>query len=376
MSVTVCYFIQSHRDPEQINRLIRALRRGSPRGIIVVQHDYAGCSLDPAPIVAMPNTHVLPVHGLRRASFDCQMQSYINVVDWLERKDIAYDWLVNISGQDYPVAPIARIEASLAAATCDGFLRYWDVGSSESPWSRGQARRRYLYRYWRLPDGTERKLHAFRLLTKLRLIHFHLTYGPHVGIRRLRVPFDRHWRCYGGWAWYSLRRAAVQYLARFLQEHPRVMKHYRGTLAAEESLVQTVLVNSGRFNLVNDDLRYIHHAKAAPGLPRLPPDVVRFLRRERPPLEKELRRAFVPEEPPLQMLLAESGHVDLMEHYQRYLDHVQAWRGRPRVLTVADLPALGSGRYHFARKFDLAIDHEVLDCIDRELLGIDPRAAA
>src|SRR3954470_3375138 len=35
MTATVCYFIQSHRDPPQIERLIRVLRRGSPRAKIL-----------------------------------------------------------------------------------------------------------------------------------------------------------------------------------------------------------------------------------------------------------------------------------------------------------------------------------------------------
>jgi len=32
MTDTVCYFIQTHRDPEQIYRLVRTLRRGSSKG--------------------------------------------------------------------------------------------------------------------------------------------------------------------------------------------------------------------------------------------------------------------------------------------------------------------------------------------------------
>jgi hypothetical protein len=56
----------------------------------------------------------------------------------------------------------------------------------------------------------------------------------------------------------------------------------------------------------------------------------------------------------------------------RYIDYARAHRGSPRTLTVADLPLLASGRYHFARKFDLRVDREVLDRIDRELLGVDP----
>ena len=37
---------------------------------------------------------------------------------------------------------------------------------------------------------------------------------------------------------------------------------------------------------------------------------------------------------------------------------------------ILAMPLLAGGRYHFARKFDLAADVEVLDRIDRELLGM------
>jgi hypothetical protein len=236
------------------------------------------------------------------------MQPYLDVIDWLEAEGIGYEWLVNLTAQDYPVAPVPAIEAFLAAARCDGFIRHWDVLSPASPWSRRKARRRYWYRYWWLPRQYERPLRALRPLTRLLPLHFYLDYGALVGVRRVKVPFSRDFRCYGGRTWFALRRRAVLYLRDFLAEHPEVERHYRTTVAPEESLVQTVLVNAGRFDLVDDDLRYV--------------------------------------------------------------DYSRAQRGTPRTLTVADLPELASGRYHFARKFDLAVDREVLDRIDRELLGL------
>jgi hypothetical protein len=142
-------------------------------------------------------------------------------------------------------------------------------------------------------------------------LHFYLDYGPWLGVRALRTPFRDGFRCYGGWAWYTLRRECALYLREFLRQHPEVEAHYRGTIAPEESVVPTVLVNSRRFVLVDDDLRYTDYSGAQRG-------------------------------------------------------------GSPRTLTVADLRLLGSGRFHFARKFDLGVDREVLDRIDRELLGIEP----
>jgi hypothetical protein len=138
-------------------------------------------------------------------------------------------------------------------------------------------------------------------------LHFYLDYGPLVGARLLRTPFGENLRCLGGRSWWTLRRAAVLYLRDFLAAQPGVERHYRGTVAPEESMVQTILVGSRRFDLINDDLRYV--------------------------------------------------------------DYSQAVRGAPRTLTLADLPLLATGNYHFARKFDLATGQAVLDRIDRELLG-------
>jgi len=310
MTATVAYFLQTHRDPEQIYRVLSRLRQGSPGAPIVVRHDFAACELDEAPLKRL-GVHLMRTPGpLVRGTYVGQFQPYLDAVEWLEREGIAYEWLASLSAQDYPVQPVAKIEADLAAAVCDGFIRYWDVRSPESPWSWRKARMRYWYRYRRFSPGAEPWMRAFRRVTKILPLHFYLDYGAVFGVRALRTPFHEGFRCYGGYAWYTLRRQATLYLRDFLAGHPEVWRHYQTVMAPEESVVQTVLVNSGRFDLVNDSLRYI--------------------------------------------------------------DYRNAIRGAPRVLTVADLPELASGRYHFARKFDLRIDREVLDRIDRELLGVDP----
>jgi hypothetical protein len=234
------------------------------------------------------------------------VEPYLDVIDWLDRERIDYDWIVNLTAQDYPVKPVAALEALLERSEADGYLRFWDVLSPASPWSARKAKARYYHRYWRLPQGSERVLHALRFLTAILPIHFYLVYGPWVGVRRLRTPFRDGFRCYGGWAWYMLRRDVARYLNRFLRQRPDVEAHYRGTVTSEESLVPTILVNSGQFRLVDDDLRYI--------------------------------------------------------------DYSNADRGAPRLLTSVDLPMLAAGPWYLARKFDYGVDREVLDRIDRELL--------
>lgn len=308
MAVTVCWFVQSHRDPEQILRLMRTLRRGST-GPILLRHDDQALELDFGLFAGISDLYFLPASGRQlRGTYSCQAQPYLDAISWLEERRLSYDWLVNLTAQDYPVKPLSVIEAELAASPADGYVRWWDVLSDASPWSRRKARARYWHRYRRWPEGSAGILAALRPLTRITPLHFYLDYGPLVGVRLLRTPFADDWRCLGGRSWWTLRRKTALYLRQFLAEHPEVERHYRGTVAPEESMVPTILVGSRRFALINDDLRYV--------------------------------------------------------------DYRHAVRGAPRTLTVADLPLLAAGNFHFARKFDFAVDRGVVDRIDRELLGI------
>ena len=304
----VCYFIQSHRDQEQILRLVETLRAGSADGVVVVQHHACEFALDWGRFARLPDVRQFIARGRQvRSHYSCQVQPLLDVIDWLDEERIGYDWLVTLTAQDYPVKPVAELEALLERSDADGFLRWWDVLSSDSPWSRRKARARYFHHYWRLPDRSERILHRLRFLTSVLPLHLYLVYGPWLGVRRLRTPFDDEFRCYGGWAWLSLRREAARYLNDFLRRRPDVEAHYRRTISPEESLVQTLLVNSRRFRLVNDDLRFI--------------------------------------------------------------DYANADRGSPRVLVDTDFPMLADGPWYFARKFDHVSSRGLVDRIDRELLS-------
>ncbi|MEO8276177.1 MAG: beta-1,6-N-acetylglucosaminyltransferase [Thermoanaerobaculia bacterium] len=309
MPPIVCWFVQSHRDPQQILRLLRTIRRGSD-GPIFLRHDSDALALGIAveeELETISGLHQLAPSGpQRRGTFSGQLQPFFDLLSYLEAEDVSFDWLINLTAQDYPVTPVDRIEEFLAASTADGFVRWWDVLGDDSPWSRRKARARYWYRYIRLPARSVPILRLARILTRFAPLHFYLDYGALVGIRRIHVPFAGEFRCCGGRSWWTLRRSAVRRLTAFLRANPRIEKHYRSTVAPEESLIQTVLANARDLAIVNDDYRYV--------------------------------------------------------------DYSGAVRGSPRTLTALDLPNLASGKYHFARKFDFASSRELLDRIDDELL--------
>jgi hypothetical protein len=304
-----CYYVQTHRDPEQIYRLVRSLRRGSPGSAILVLHDFGASDLDWTPLGDLDDVHLIrAAYRQVRGTWSGQAQPLLDAIAHLERAGIDYDWLVTLTGQDYPVMPLAAFEGRLRGSGSDGFLRFWDVDAAGTPWPRHKGRRRYWYQYRRLPPRWDRFLPLAKRLSRLVPgVHLSLDYGPNLGLRALRTPWRGGFRCYGGWTWVSLRREAARFLLQYLDAHPGLAAFYRRTMSPEESVVPTVLVNAARFRLENDDLRFI--------------------------------------------------------------DYQRAVRGAPRTLSAEDLPALASGRYAFARKFEWSGCRELLDTIDVELLG-------
>jgi hypothetical protein len=310
-----CYLLQTHRDPRQIARLVATIGRLSPGAAVVVAHDTTGCALDPRTLRGPAEVHVLPVPGPIRRGYLSMLDPYLQGVDFLRRRGVEYDWLVYLSGQDYPVQPLAISEAMLAAAECDGFLRWWPALGPGGPWQRRrQGHRRYFYRYRDAPVWSLPLLRLARALNGVQsLVHVHLVYGPRVGVRARRTPFEGGRTCYAGWQWTTLRRACAEYVVESVARERGLVEHYRRTICPDESLVQTILVNAGRFRLADDNLRY--------------------------------------------------GDTSTSRD------------GRPRLLGVADLELITGGGYHFARKFDLDHDARVLDVLDERLAAGAPAGA-
>jgi hypothetical protein len=202
------------------------------------------------------------------------------------------------------------LEEELAASRFDGFLTHWDLRGKDNPWKPRQGWMRYYAQYRRLPDWTRVPLKALRFLGKLSPLRFHLTYGPFLGWEPRHTPFDGALRCYGGSQWWTLSRPCVEYLGSAIAADEPLVKWFRRTIAPCEALVQTVLVNSGKFELLPNNRRFVDFAASADG--------------------------------------------------------------RPRTLTRSDLPLFAAGGFDFARKFEMSQDPELLDLIDQQLLGIGP----
>lgn len=318
--VRVCYYLQSHTLPEQVYRLVRLIKEGSPDSVVLVSHDETGPTLDIGALHAMPGVHVFTESG-GYGDFS-HLDRYFAAIDWLTEHDVEFDWLENITGQDYPLLPIPELEHILAHSEVDGYLLYAPVFPDASPNADQGAAEfftlcdpkdaavRYLYRHWRLGRPTPAKQRRLRPLMAVNLVQpwlrLSLAFST-IGVRRRRTPFTPDFPCYGGWFFCTLSAPCVHYVRQFARERPDVVDYFRTTLAPEEAFLQTVLVNSGKF---------------------------RF-------------------------------HPDAM----RYIDLTNSRNNHSNVLGLDDLPAMLDSGAHWARKFDPRRDGDVLDALDGLVRG-------
>jgi hypothetical protein len=306
----IAYVITAHNNPLQVVRLVRALQTGQHTGPIVIHYDRASAEFDRLSLAGMSHVHLLqnPVtvgwgeFSVVEAEWRC--------LDWLRQQAINYDWLVLLSGQDYPIRPIPAFEQCLTGASGDGFLEYFPIDQvppTQWNWHQNTGRERY-YRYYQTVPAQLKPLFykLYRVVNWQPYVNVKAgRFGAKVAMQASRHPFTPNFKCYAGSQWHTLARRSVEYVLDFIVQHPDIVEHYRHTMIPDESFFQTILLNAPHLQFVNDNLRYISWT------------------------------------PPY-----------------------------PAVFSAADLPTLTQSPQFFARKFDQQHDAQILDQLDA-YLGIN-----
>ncbi|HWK28857.1 MAG TPA: beta-1,6-N-acetylglucosaminyltransferase [Solirubrobacter sp.] len=230
----VAYLILSYTLPELAARLVATLRAGSPDAVVAVHHDDRRTTLGPVDALRIPPVPIEWGHG-------SQLAAVLRALRWL-RERAAFDWVVLLSGQDYPIRPVGEIEAELLGADVDAFIQHAPVAPLRA---QDEFVRRYRYR-WR-PGSA-------RLARLDPLIHVRrLPSGTYVGLPA-RPPLP----LYHGSDWFTLSARAVDAL---LTAPAPVVDHFLHTIVPTEGFAATVLASSG-LRLRDDDRRF---AQFAPG---------------------------------------------------------------------------------------------------------------
>lgn len=229
--MTIVYYVITHKNERQIKRLVAHLG-SSINSLVLIHHDSKSaplflsssnnvCVLDERVNVQWGNFSV--VHAMWKG------------IEWLEKANRSFDWMIFLSGQDYPIRPLSQIEAELRQTKVDAYVHHELI--HEEP--------------------------------KFHQRYFHTLCMQRYFLRRLKIPGMRPWfvkrrhpyvsgmKCFAGSQWLNLSRRAVEHLWSRKGSIAKLGHYLQRTSCPDETIFQTVLMNDCNLKIQNSDKRFI-----------------------------------------------------------------------------------------------------------------------
>ena len=264
------YAIYSHINPAQVVRLVTTLRVLSPRAHIVVHHDPTIANISPKEIVDAAAILIPDPVKAEWGDFS-QVQQHLYVMRWCV-ENLDFKWLITLTGQTYPIKPIAEFEAFLEASDYDAYLINFEAYDPRV-WPKGEAERRYHYRYMKLPrfrywhripsvirNKIPNIIRAFNAIQPfIKIFTYPKSLPTRVGYRTINRPFGtNHIRLVGANQNTNFSHETILAILKYVDSHPEYTKYFSRTALPDEAFFATILRNNPKLRLANDSLRHIY----------------------------------------------------------------------------------------------------------------------
>jgi hypothetical protein len=230
------FLIQAHKDMGQLNTLVEQLRDDD--FLIYVNLDRKS-TLDPAAVSrhARQVRHRVDVHW---GTFS-QVQAALNSLDQIVAEVPAFDKVIFLSAQDFPLLSNARLKAALAALRGHELLDAVVIGSAPGQWHADDR-----YQYFSFDGGSYVAYLAGRLANRAMRA---------AGVVR-HLPDGM--QPYGGSSWWGLSRDCVRLLLARTAREPRLARFFRTVTCPDEMFFQTLVMNSPfRARVLGENFRYV-----------------------------------------------------------------------------------------------------------------------
>jgi hypothetical protein len=263
------FLVLAHYEPELLWRLCTRLLEAS-EAAVTVQWD---CAFDsPVPPPGLDIT-VRPTRDPCGWGNYGQLDALVDSLFDLERSD--FDWLVTLSGQDYPLRPLPELEAFLAESQHQLFLdeeeSFVEAPPRRDEWTFVQDRylRRYSWfpqRSWsRLPPRLQRALSGAAKVTaqtlsrsgRVRIQRRPRGFSPGVGVAVREGPFTPERPCRKGSDWFVMSRAVYDDLLLETRRSPDLLAYFRRTYIPTESYVHTILLPKWETTNAGSNLHFV-----------------------------------------------------------------------------------------------------------------------
>ncbi len=221
------FALLTHDRPEQLIRLVQALRRAFPDSAIACHHDTTQSRLDPA---TLPEVSFVTTPYATAWGHSSIVDGTLAALRILRDSAQPPDWYYLLSGSDLLIKHPRRILRDLAAADCDVFIDNTPI--REGP--------------------------SFNHLIEVRQFRYFSDTAP---------AFPTGFICYAGEHWFTANRRAIDWLLDHERHAPGLLAHYKAQeetrhVSPDESFYHTVFCNAPHLKVRNDSLRYIDWSRA------------------------------------------------------------------------------------------------------------------
>jgi hypothetical protein len=277
----IAYIVLAHRYPEQLIRLIHRLN--TENASFFVHFDKKTDDKTYQELVSglshLPNVYFLKRYTCYWGDFSIVKASLEGIKE-IFRRNIQFDWLIFLSGQDYPVKSTRQIEQFFQENEGKVFIQYVDNSvQSDGLWP---TRNYDNIDYWhfrlyklRFVFPGALILNSYNRYCKSNQTWFRLLALLWSGLMflfpiKVKRKFPDGLEPFRGSQFCCLPRECVEYVHNLIQENSPVVNFFKYVDIPDELFFQTIIINSPfKDKVINDNLFYIDWDNPNPSRPRV-----------------------------------------------------------------------------------------------------------
>jgi hypothetical protein len=247
--------------PEQTLLLCNRLNAMFGAPPIAIHHDYCQCEMDQS--LFPENVRFVTNWISTEWGSVSVVQAFLLSLGLLYEGGDAHwgdpEWVVTLSSTDYPIQTAEQILSDLRDAQFDAFMdlrQIHDTGSSypnkplgEYPFRQTGFIEAAFRRYVAVPVFPLEIARQYRIPVEQYCLKWKW-------LTRWAAPFDEHFLCYAGDAWFTARAWVAQLILKDDDRRRKLLRHYTSRSTPEESFWHTIVANAPGLRIAPDNLRY------------------------------------------------------------------------------------------------------------------------
>jgi|WetSurMetagenome_2_1015567.scaffolds.fasta_scaffold07195_4 hypothetical protein len=258
----IAYSLLVHKNPKQVSRLITNIYSSSDFFHVIIFGNNSSEDTWNNELSKFRGINFLVTFNSGKAWGTFQLVAAM--LDSMQKFDsFEYDYLINLSGQCYPLKSVDSIKSFLHKKSFAYLEQFKLPIGAPKGWGKRGGLDRLEYSYYKnslliLYEKVFNKISKSSKYDARGLIKIH----------RINKQIPYKLEPYGGSMWFCLTKKHVDFILEYIKEKADLLKFFKHSLIPDELFFHTILMNSHlRDTVINDNLRYIDWSKKGVALP-------------------------------------------------------------------------------------------------------------